>query len=110
LANHKATGKKSKHGPELAQRCRAAVLGAFRVFEKNSGKLISEVLAEELQNNPIKFMELASKFIPKEIDAEISHTLKAEEMTVEDLDERIARLTAGEEKKTSSAAKSTEIH
>lgn len=74
MANHKATGKKTKKGPELAQRCRTAILNAFDAVERD-GKLISEVLAQEFQANPIKFMELASKYIPKQIEAEVEKTI-----------------------------------
>jgi len=46
MANHNATGKKSKKGPELVQRCRGAVLNALDLMESR-GKTISELLADE---------------------------------------------------------------
>ncbi len=67
MAGHNATGKKARRGPELVQRSRAAILNALDVLEER-GKTISVLLADELENNPIRFMELASKFCPKELD------------------------------------------
>ena len=75
MANHKATGKKAKRGAELAQRIRAGILNAMDCVEDKKGKLISEILAEELINNPIKFLELASKYVPKELEMELTETV-----------------------------------
>ena len=109
MANHQATGKKAKRGPELAQRCRAAVLNAFDAFEKK-GKLISEVLADEFEKNPLKFMELASKYCPRDIEATIEYTLTAAEVT----DDELADIATAGGNRTSkskgSKAKSTRIH
>jgi len=71
MANHQATGKKSKHGAELVQRSRAAILNALDVVE-TKGKTISQLLAAEFIENPIRFMELASKFAPKELDVSVN--------------------------------------
>jgi hypothetical protein len=84
MANYKATGKKAGYGVELAQRTRGAILGALNVMESR-GKSIADILAKELEENPIRFMELASKFIPKDIQAEITHTINASELTDSDL-------------------------
>ena len=85
----RAQGKKSAYGPELVQRSRAAVINALDVVEKK-GKLISELLAEEFEKNPIKFMELAAKFCPRDlnIDGEIRHY---DQLTDEQLDAEIAK-------------------
>lgn len=64
--------KTAKHGIELAQRSRAAVLNALGVVEKR-GTLISELLANEFEANPIRFMELAAKLMPKDHTGEIDH-------------------------------------
>jgi len=72
MANHEATGKKAQHGSELAQRTRKAVLNAFDVVEKR-GTPISQLLADELEKNPIKIMELASKLIPRELNGNVKH-------------------------------------
>lgn len=90
MANHNATGKKSKKGPELVQRCRGAVLNALDVLEKR-GKPISELLAEEFSQNPSKLMELASKFCPRELEAEITHAYRASDLA----DDELASIAAG---------------
>lgn len=98
MANHKATGKTAKRGSELVQRCRAAVLNALDVVEQE-GKTISELLAKEFESNPIKFMELASKFCPKDIQAEITHTVNANQLT----DDELASIATGSSKRASKA-------
>ena len=86
MANHEATGKKAKHGRELVQRCRAAVLGALEILESKTGKKITEILAQELEANPLKFMELASKFCPKDLQVELNDiTDRAEQLSDDEL-------------------------
>lgn len=68
MANHKATGKKAARGAEMVQRIRGAILNALDTIEKNKGMPISEVLAQEYENNPSKLIELASKYAPKDIN------------------------------------------
>lgn len=75
MANSEATGKKAGHGPELIQRTRKAVLSTFDAIDKR-GKVISEILADEFEKNPIKFMELASKLMPREIQGKMEHEHK----------------------------------
>lgn len=72
MANPNPTGKKPKGAVELVQRTRAAVLNAFDCLDQR-GKKISEILADEAEKNPIKFMELASKYIPREILGNVQH-------------------------------------
>ena len=109
MANHSATGKKAKRGAELAQRARAAILNALDVVEKD-GKLISEILAEEFKNNPIKFMELASKFTPKDINAEVSHVIEAKELTDDELADIATGRSAGTSRQESSAQEPDQLH
>lgn len=106
MANKSATGKKAKHGTELAQRTRSAVLNTFDAIEKN-GKKISDILAQEFEKNPIKFMELASKLIPKEVSGEIEHIHTAKSLT----DDQLANIAAGGSADTADEAESpTAIH
>ena len=93
MANPRATGKKSKRGPELVQRVRAAILNAMDAVEKD-GMLISEILAEQFQENPIRFLELASKFTPRERNVEHSGTVHQthEHRTVSEIDARIEEM------------------
>ena len=104
MANHNATGKKAKHGAQLGARWRAAILNTFDAVEKE-GKLISEILAEEFKKNPIKFMELASKGIPKEIEGSFDHVLRAENLT----DDQLADIAAGRSSGTDKAQTSQKV-
>lgn len=75
MANRKATGKKAKHAGELVQRIRAGILGAMDAVEQR-GRKISDILADEFEANPLKFMDMASKHIPKELIAEVEETVR----------------------------------
>lgn len=109
MANRQATGKKAKHGAELVQRTRAAVLGAFDAVEAK-GKKISDILAKELEENPIRFMELASKFIPKEIQAEVTHSMKATELTDDELADIAAGRSTGADQPQEGAEQLNSVH
>ena len=76
MANPNPQPKRAKKGPELAQRVRTSLLNALDVMDKR-GKPISELLADELEENPIRFMELASKYCPKEVEADVTIDLPA---------------------------------
>ena len=90
MANSKPQPKRAKHGHELVQRSRAAVLNAFDAVE-NRGKVLSEILADEFEKNPIKFMELASKLMPKEIHGDFNHShSEIESLSNDELKSRIA--------------------
>ncbi len=92
MANHVATGKKAKHGENIVQRTRAAVLNAFDAIE-NRGKKISDILADEFEKNPIKFMELASKLMPKEITGNINHShSEIESLTINEINTMLNEL------------------
>jgi len=69
--NKQATGKKSKRGPELVQRVRGALLSALDILEED-GKRIDLLLVDVANDSPLKFLELVSKYCPK--DAVIQHT------------------------------------
>jgi len=88
--NHNATGKKAGHGPELIQYVRRILLGAFEIVEKSGGQKITEILAGEAQTNPLKFLEVVSKYCPREVAMEIAgRVLHQSEMSEAEL-ERIA--------------------
>ena len=73
------TGKNGKKGAELVQRVRGAVLNAFDCVEKGTPSrkpmVLSEILADAFLENPLKFLDTASKFTPKDINAEIINTI-----------------------------------
>jgi hypothetical protein len=83
-------GKAAKHGQELAQRTRKGILNAFDCVETKHKKLLSEVLADAFLENPLKFLDTASKFIPKQVDIDVSHTKTANTMTDDELADIIA--------------------
>lgn len=97
-----AQGKRAGHGPELVQRTRKAVLNTFKAVEKR-GKVISEILADEFEKNPIKFMELAAKLMPKEISGEVTHIVDAKRLSDDELANIAAGSSAGASNKTESA-------
>ena len=66
MANRQATGKKAKRAPELAGRIRELLLDAMDLLD-NGDKTIAELLAEECRDNPVRFLELASKYVPRNI-------------------------------------------
>lgn len=111
MANRSANGKKAKKGTEIVQRVRAAILGAFDVVEKE-GKLISELLAEEFKRDPMRFMDMAAKYCPKDVDLRVEHVTSASELTEAELDELIAaaRAVGREEGEDTSAPLPSELH
>ena len=107
MANRNPQPKRAKHGEELVQRTRKAVLNAFEALDQR-GRKISEILADEAEKNPIKFMELASKLIPKEFtgnvkhDHQHKHTHESVSDTVEWVTGMLGRTENSESKKPSS--------
>ena len=98
MANPKPQPKRAKHGAELVQRGRAAVLNALDVLDRR-GKLISELLADEIEKNPLKFMDLLSKLAPRERHVEHSGTIHqtVEHRAVSETDQRIEELIEARE-------------
>ncbi len=93
--------KRARRGPELAQRIRAGILNAFDCVERTQGRLISEILAEEFMKDPMRFIQIAAKYVPKEHHGEVVTTTKTALMTdaeltaeAERIREEIARLQA----------------
>ena len=77
-------GKQPKHGKELAQRARAGILNAFDAVERRGVK-ISDALADAFLADPLKFMDTASKYIPKNIDLTVQPLTSALQLTDEEL-------------------------
>lgn len=81
--NHQATGKKPKRGPELVSRARYQLIKAFDLVEEK-GLTVAELLARDAEENPMKFMELVSKYCPRDMaitdpdgnQFKIEHTVK----------------------------------
>lgn len=111
MANRNPNPKRAKKGPELVQRVRAAILGAFDAVERE-GRLISEVLAEKFKDDPLRFMDMASKYCPKDVDLHVDRATSAADLTEQELDELIAAARAArrEEGEDTSAPVSSELH
>jgi len=88
--NKQATGKTAKHGSALAARVRGGILNAFDATEKK-GKLISEILSEEFEKAPLRFLEVAAKYVPKDINTEITSISKANNLSDQELADLIAQ-------------------
>lgn len=94
-------GKGVKHGENLVQRTRAAILNTFDAVE-SKGRKLSAILAEEFERNPLKFMEVAIKAMPKEVTGEVNHNHRAADLT----DDQLANIATGSSKGTASEAES----
>lgn len=95
-ANINPKGKSAAKGPELASRLRSALLGALDLVAEE-GKTVAQMLAEKLAEDPFKFMEIAAKYVPRQIEAEVAYTLKASDLT----DDELADIAATRRKRTS---------
>ena len=83
-------GKAAKHGQELAQRTRAGILNAFDYVERKEGRLISEILGDAFMDNPLRFLDTAAKFLPKDINLDVNHTKTANTLSDDELADIIA--------------------
>lgn len=86
--NKNASGKAVKYGSEMAQRIRKAILNAFDAAERD-GELISDMLAVKLKENPLRFLEVAAKYTPNDVNIETTINKKANELTTEELTDLI---------------------
>ena len=63
----------------------------------NDGQTLTELLAAELKENPIRYLELASKYVPRNVDVTGHVHQTHEHRAVSQADERISELlTAGQ--------------
>ncbi len=103
MANRRATGKKAG-GAEIVQYVRRVLIGAFEVAE-TKGLKITEILAKEIEANPLKFLEVASKYCPKEVAIDATVTHRAEELS----DDQLADIASGRSTGASEASAGEEI-
>lgn len=61
--------RKGKRGAELVGRIRGSILNALDAVE-NRGKVLSQILADKFEQDPIRFMELAAKYCPKDLNVD----------------------------------------
>ena len=87
--NSGGNGKIAKHGTHLVARTRGVILRAMDVSEKRDRPL-SELLADALEDAPIKFLTMAAKYLPKEVNVDVTHTKQATALTDNELADIIA--------------------
>jgi hypothetical protein len=63
----KNVGKKARRAPELASRIRDLLISALDLLEAD-GVPIDQLLAAEAKQNPFKILEVASKFVPRDLN------------------------------------------
>ena len=83
-------GNKGK-GSELVVRIRKNIMRSFDIVEEEAKitetKGISGILADAFRANPLKFLDSASKFTPKDINAEIVNTIDVSKLNDSELAE-----------------------
>ena len=84
---------------DIAPKVRAAIIRAIDNLGTKKGKGLDQILAEQLEKDPISTLNMISKYCPKEIEMAVTKTV-AQDMTDEELDEAIA-IARKEEKTTS---------
>ena len=87
--NRQATGKAIKRGAQIAARTRGAILNAFDAVEQR-GRVISEILADSFIENPLKFLDTAAKYVPKDINLTNNIKKDSKDYTDDELQEMIA--------------------
>ena len=83
--NRQATGKKAAKAPEMASRARSVIIKALDILEA-SDEPLPVLLAREAKENPIKIMELISKYLPKEFHGTIDHAGTIEHVALSETD------------------------
>ena len=95
--NLSKTGNKGK-GAELVVRIRKHIWSAFDIVDKDAeltGELgINAILAREFKANPLKFIDIAAKFTPKDINAEIIRTIDVNKLSDSELAEIVLKTQA----------------
>lgn len=86
-------GMNAKHGRGLTARTRAAVLNCFDLIDDKPEKYrpISELLAQGAQKDVFKFMDIAAKYIIKDINTDADAASDASKLTDNELADIIAR-------------------
>ena len=79
-----APGKRAKHAAELASTIRKAIMDSLADVDKGPKK-VKDYLIGEFKANPLRFIEAAAKFMPKEVNqnvrANIQHTHTVESVS-----------------------------
>lgn len=89
MSNPNATGMTAQHGRSLVARTRKMILNAFDVVDTR-GKPIVEYLADAFIENPLKFMDTASRYMPKDIQVDVTHSNNASGLSDDEIAHEIA--------------------
>ena len=88
--NKQAQGQSARKGASLTARARGLLLSAMDIVDTDPTKPLSELLADQAKKNPMRFMDLVSKYIIK--DVQIEHqTSNSNDLTDDELADIIAR-------------------
>ena len=89
MANKNATGKTARHGKDLTARTRGCILSVFDILD-NRNKPMPELLADKAEENPLQFMNIASKYIIKDVHNDVDSFKDAAKLTDSELADIIA--------------------
>ena len=89
MANSNPTPRTARYGAQLAGKLRKVILDSLDLFDKEDVTL-SKLLMDEGKKHPFKYTDMAAKYIPKEITAEITTAYTASNMTDDELADVIA--------------------
>ena len=84
--------KPGQRSHDIASRVRGAFLRAMQINEEDTGKGLSEIIAEQMIDRPLETLNAISKFVPKEMLIEQTLEITLAEMSDEAIDGEIARL------------------
>ena len=92
--NKQAQGAAAKKGAHLVVSARSMILRAFDIVDeraKTKGhETPAQKLADAFENNPLKFLDTASKFIPKDIQLTDKSSKNPDDYTDDELLEIVA--------------------
>ncbi len=88
LAENRKKG--SKDDTALVRRTRYAILKALDTVD-SLGTPLHELLAQAFVDNPLKFLDTAAKFLPKQMDIDVTHSKSNQNLSDDDLADIIAQ-------------------
>ena len=93
--NSGGNGQTAKHGVNLTARTRGSILNALDVVDADAkaklNKPVSQILADEFKNNPLKFMDMAAKYIVKDVNIDMVSKADADKLSDTELADIIAK-------------------
>lgn len=89
MANKHATGMPAKHGRQLTARTRGCILKAFDILDTRN-KSMPELMADAAIEQPLRFMDVAAKYIIKDVNTDVDSLKDASKLTDSELADIIA--------------------